>query len=81
METHYGQGDLVEVGDRVCTVTNPFKQTADVVNAPFTGVVVGVVKNPLVYPGNPLCHVAEVDDAVRRAIERQRAGDGGAERV
>jgi predicted deacylase len=81
VETHYEQGDLVKAGDRVCTVTNPFKQTADVVNAPFTGVVVGVVKNPLVYPGNPLCHVVEVDDAARRAIERQRADDGDAERV
>jgi hypothetical protein len=40
------------------------------VRAPFTGVLVGVLENPLVYPGNPLCHLVHLDDRTRRAIER-----------
>jgi len=80
VEVHAGRGALVCEGERVCTITNPFKTEQTVVEAPFTGVVVGVLENPVVYPGNPLCHLASVESDVQRAIESARTDgttDGG----
>ena len=76
VEVHADRGGLVHEGDRVCTITNPFKTEKTVVEAPFTGVVVGVLENPVVSPGNPLCHLASVEDDTRQAIEHTRNGDG-----
>jgi len=67
VEMHYDRSDLVREGETICTITNPFKAEATTVEAPFTGVVVGVLENPVVYPGNPLCHFVKVD-ATRQAI-------------
>ena len=74
VDMHADRGALVYEGERIATVTNPFKTENAVVEAPFTGLLIGVLENPLVYPGNPLCHIVEVDDRTRRAIERN--GDG-----
>jgi predicted deacylase len=71
VEMHHDRGSLVHEGDPVCTITNPFRTDAEVVEAPFTGLLVGVLENPLVYPGNPLCHLVRLDDRTRRAIERE----------
>jgi hypothetical protein len=35
-------------------------------------VLVGILENPVVYPGNPLCHLVELDERTRRAIERDQ---------
>ena len=69
VEVHAEHGDLVREGDRLATITDPFRTHVDTVPVPFTGVLVGVVENPLVYPGNPLCHLVRVDEPTRRAIE------------
>jgi len=74
VEMHCERGELVEEGHRICTITNPFKTEAVTVDAPFTGLLVGALENPVVYPGNPLCHLVELDDATRRAVERERSG-------
>jgi predicted deacylase len=66
----YERGDLVEEGDVICRITNPFKTSTEPVRAPFTGLLVGVLENPVVYPGNPLCHLVELDAGTRRAYER-----------
>jgi predicted deacylase len=73
VEIHHGQGSLVHEGDRICTITNPFKAETDTVRAPFTGVIVGVLENPLVYPGNPLCHLVRLDDRTLRAVEKEQS--------
>jgi hypothetical protein len=57
-------------GDRIASITNPFKSDPTHVEAPFTGLLVGALENPLVYPGNPLCHLVQLDERTRRAIER-----------
>jgi hypothetical protein len=44
------------------------------VEAPFTGLLVGKLENPIVYPGNPLIHLVELDEPTRRADERERSG-------
>jgi len=70
---HYERGSLVREGDRVCTITNPFKTDSDPVEAPFTGLLVGVLENPVVYPGNPLCHIVKLDERTRRALEHDQS--------
>jgi len=78
VEIHFERGDLVHEGERICTITNPFKADATTVEAPFTGVLVGVLENPVVYPGNPLCHFVKVDDQQRAIIEGDvESGVGG----
>jgi predicted deacylase len=67
VDMHYDRGDLVEADEPICTVTNPFKEESEPVIAPFTGLLVGVLENPVVYPGNPLCHIVELDEATQRA--------------
>jgi len=66
------RGELVREGEVVCTITNPFKTESVRVEAPFDGLLVGVLENPVVYPGNPLCHLVELDDRTIRAYERAR---------
>ena len=67
VEMHHIQGSIVEEGDRICTITNPFKSDAATIEAPFTGLLVGVLENPLVYPGNPVCHLVKLGDSTLRA--------------
>ncbi|WP_101294717.1 succinylglutamate desuccinylase/aspartoacylase family protein [Halegenticoccus soli] len=70
-------GALVHEGDRICTITNPFNKELTGVEAPFTGLVLGVLENPVVYPGNPLCHFVRVSEQTRRVLEA-RAAEGEA---
>jgi len=74
VEIHAEQGEMVREGDTICTITNPFKSTRDSIDAPFTGLLVGVLENPVVYPGNPLVHLVELDEPTQRAYERSRTG-------
>jgi predicted deacylase len=75
VEMHHDRGSLVEEGETVCTITNPFKTDVDPVEAPFTGLLVGILENPLVFPGNPMCHLVELDADTRRALEREQGND------
>ncbi len=72
VDMHHDRGALVHEGDTICTITNPFKTDSEVVEAPFTGLLVGVLENPVVYPGNPLCHLVELDPDTLRAVERDQ---------
>ncbi|WP_254523214.1 succinylglutamate desuccinylase/aspartoacylase family protein [Natrinema caseinilyticum] len=69
-----GRGALVEEGEVICAITNPFKEEEDIVTveAPFTGLIVGVLENPVVYPGNPLCHLVGLSPDTLTALERER---------
>lgn len=69
VDMQYDRGALVREESIVCTVTDPFHNETVDVTAPFTGLLVGVAENPLVYPGNPLCHLVELDERTQRAIE------------
>ncbi|WP_256545571.1 succinylglutamate desuccinylase/aspartoacylase family protein [Halobellus inordinatus] len=73
VDMHYDRGSLVHEGERICTLTDPFKSDNIAVEAPFTGLLVGVLENPVVYPGNPLCHLVELDEDVRRVVEREQS--------
>lgn len=71
VQMRHERGDLVHQGETICRITNPFKPDATVVEAPFTGLLVGVLENPVVYPGNPLCHLVTIDGTRERIIEER----------
>ena len=73
VDMHYSEGDLVYEGERICTITNPFKTENTFVEAPFTGLLVGILENPVVYPGNPLCHLVELDEQTQLNVEREQS--------
>lgn len=72
VDMHYNRGDFVHEGDTICTITNPFETQREPVKAPFTGLLVGVLENPLVYPGNPLCHLVKLDEKTQKVIEKEK---------
>ncbi|AUX08773.1 putative deacylase [Halalkaliarchaeum desulfuricum] len=69
VDMHASRGELVREGEQIATITNPFKADDVAIEAPFTGVLVGILENPVVYPGNPLCHLVELEPEVRRVLE------------
>ncbi len=75
---HHTQGELVEEGDTICTITNPFKTDRTVVTAPFSGLLVGNLENPVVFPGNPICHLVALDEQTHRVVKQrqQKTADG-----
>jgi hypothetical protein len=64
---HHDRGDLVRDGEVVCTVTSPF-ETDRHRRGPL-GLLVGVLEYPIVYPGNPLCHLVSADETRASPIE------------
>ncbi|MFB6106804.1 MAG: succinylglutamate desuccinylase/aspartoacylase family protein [Halobacteriaceae archaeon] len=68
VEMLHDSGSLVEEGEVICTIANPFKTEHVDVRAPFDGLLVGVLENPVVYPGNPLCHLVALDGDTQRAF-------------
>ena len=62
---------FVRQGETICTVTDHFKTRERVVTAPFTGLVVGTLENPVAAPGHPLCHLVGVSEETRHEIERE----------
>lgn len=69
VEMYHNQGELVLEGETICRITNPFKSNESLIKAPFTGLLVGVLENPVVYPGNPLCHFVKIDDMEKSIIQ------------
>ena len=74
VEMYMNRGDLVREGEEICTIANPFKTERIAVPAPFDGLLVGVLENPLVYPGNPLCHLVALDDRTWEVVADYRRG-------
>ncbi|MFB6149843.1 MAG: succinylglutamate desuccinylase/aspartoacylase family protein [Halobacteriales archaeon] len=72
VEMEFSRGELVGDGKRICTISSPFHEQQTEVRAPFTGILVGILENPVVYPGNPLCHLVQVDSRTRTIIEDSR---------
>ncbi|MFB6113971.1 MAG: succinylglutamate desuccinylase/aspartoacylase family protein [Halodesulfurarchaeum sp.] len=69
VDMRFDRGDLVLEGEEICTISTPFRRETETVRAPFTGLLVGVLENPVVYPGNPLCHFVELEEKERSIIE------------
>ncbi len=71
VEMEWGPYPLVHEGDAICTITNHFKTEEQVVTAPFDGLIVGALENPVAVPGHPLCHIVRLDRETRDEIERE----------
>jgi len=80
VEMQYGPVPLVYEGDTICTISDHFKEREKRVAAPFTGLIIGSLQNPVAAPGHPLCHLVGVDDATLREIEREIAAGEFSER-
>jgi predicted deacylase len=73
VDMHYDEGDLVHEGETICTISSPFSESVETVRAPFTGLLIGVLENPVVYPGNPLGHFAQLDAETVTVIEQLKS--------
>ncbi len=73
VEMQWGPYPLVYEGETICTVTDHFKRESHVVAAPFTGLVVGVLENPVALPGHPLVHFVRMDDATADEVAAEIA--------
>ena len=73
VEMHADRGDIVRADELIATISNPFKTERTKVTSPFTGLLVGVLENPVVYPGNPLCHLVELDEKTLSVVESPSA--------
>ena len=62
---------LVYEDDVVCRVTDHFSREESVVRAPFTGLLVGVLQNPVAAPGHPVAHLVGVAGETLDEIERE----------
>lgn len=67
----WGPNPLVHAGDPIGTVTDHFETDERVVEAPFTGLIVGVLENPVALPGHPICHLVRSSDETRAEIEAE----------
>jgi hypothetical protein len=70
---HCSPGELIGEGDLLCTITNPFKTDKEEVRAPSKGLIVGLLYNPVVTPGDPICHLVNLDEET--LIEYQATKD------
>ena len=75
VEMFYEEDEIVPKGETICTISTPFKRETSSVVAPFTGLLIGVLENPVVYPGNPLGHFVELDEETLAIIEARRNGE------
>ncbi|WP_424000452.1 succinylglutamate desuccinylase/aspartoacylase family protein [Haloarcula salina] len=71
VEMRWGPYPLVREGETICTITDHFKHSEKVVEAPFTGILVGVLENPVAQPGHPLCHLVRIDETTRDEIQAE----------
>ncbi|WP_418279908.1 succinylglutamate desuccinylase/aspartoacylase family protein [Halorubrum sp. DTA98] len=62
---------LVYHGDPVCRVSDHFSTEETIVRAPFTGLLVGVLQNPVAAPGHPVAHLVSVGGETLAEIERE----------
>jgi predicted deacylase len=69
------RGDVVHEGEVLDTIADPSKADMTELTAPLTGWLLGVLENPVVYPGKPLCHLVHLDESTLRAIEGTESSD------
>ena len=76
VDMEWGPHPLVHEGEAICTITDHFKREERVVTAPFTGLIVGVLENPVALPGHPLCHLVGLDEETTDEIDAEiRSGE------
>lgn len=69
VDMQWGPHPIVDEGETVCTISDHFAQEEHVVEAPFTGLLIGILANPRVLPGRPLVNLIELSEEEREAAE------------
>jgi len=64
---------LVNEGDPLFSITNPFGKERDTQKAPFTGMVLGVRTRPIAAPGTPVVHLIKLDRTLSKVQDKLRA--------
>ncbi|MDY6817340.1 MAG: succinylglutamate desuccinylase/aspartoacylase family protein [Halobacteriales archaeon] len=71
VEMTWGPNPLVHEGETICTISDHFKDKRRVIEAPFTGLIVGVLENPVALPGHPICHLVRISSETHEEIEAE----------
>ncbi len=56
---------------RYLPLSDPFEVDEQMVEAPLTGLIVGILETPVALPGHPLCHLVRLSDEARAEIEHE----------
>lgn len=67
----WGPYPFVYEDEVICEISGHFGQEVSEVRAPFTGILVGILENPVALPGHPVCHLVRTDESTRREIEAE----------
>lgn len=70
---HVRPGELVEKGQALATNSSLLGRVQNVLPSPANGIILGMTTLPAVSPGDPICHLALLDQPMRkieRAIDR-----------
>jgi predicted deacylase len=73
VDMKWGPQPVVREGEPICTVTDHFETRKETVTAPFDGLIVGLLENPVALPGHPLCHLVRLDPRTLAEIEAEIA--------
>jgi predicted deacylase len=57
-------GQPLRRGQTISVTTNPFGRGRSQLEAPFGGLALGLTQLPLVHPGDPVCHIAQLEGPV-----------------
>jgi len=71
LELKIHPGNLLYRGDPVAQISNPLGKEVHLLPSPHTGLVIGVTTSPVVNPGMPVAHVAQLQktlSTIERAI-------------
>ncbi len=71
VDMQWGPNPVVQEGETICTITDHFQNEEHVIDAPFTGLIVGVLENPVALPGHPICHLVHLSGQTRDEIEQE----------
>jgi len=71
LRTFKADGDVVQTGDVMAIVADPFGESEKEITAPFNGIVIGRAVMPIVNEGDAVFHLAKVKsmEAVEGAVE------------
>lgn len=69
LEFHVAPGDIVAKGAPVATTTSLLGKVGEVMNAPESGIILGMTTLPVTAPGEPVCHIGLLSRE-RKRIEK-----------
>ena len=61
LATHYKLYEIVEKGQLLAVIHNPFGEVIDQYKAPFDGIVIGMATNPAAVSGTRFCHLGHLE--------------------